>query len=79
MRAHRIPISVVALVIAAASAVHAQQTAEELYQAGLYQEEVQGNLESAIAAAHIPSQSPCVRITLFGMNIIKPGELNSSA
>jgi Tol biopolymer transport system component len=28
--------------------VYGQQTAEELYQAGLYQEEVQGNLESAI-------------------------------
>jgi Tol biopolymer transport system component len=36
------------LVLAWATFAHAQQTAEELYQAGLYQEEVQGNLESAI-------------------------------
>lgn len=38
------------LVLASSSVatVFAQQTAEELYQAGLYQEEVQGNLETAI-------------------------------
>jgi Tol biopolymer transport system component len=48
MKAHRISLSVLALAIAAASAAYAQQTAEELYQAGLYQEEVQGNLETAI-------------------------------
>lgn len=48
MKVHRISLTVLALAIATASAAYAQQTAEELYQAGLYQEEVQGNLESAI-------------------------------
>lgn len=36
-----------ALALVCAGSGFAQQTAEELYQAGLYQEEVQGNLESA--------------------------------
>jgi Tol biopolymer transport system component len=36
------------LPVFAASPVLAQETAEEIYQAGLYQEEVQGNLERAI-------------------------------
>jgi Tol biopolymer transport system component len=48
MKSHRISAAALALVIAFASTGYAQQTAEELYQAGLYQEEVQGNLESAI-------------------------------
>jgi dipeptidyl aminopeptidase/acylaminoacyl peptidase len=48
MKAHRISLAALVLAIAGASAAHAQQTAEELYQAGLYQEEVQGNLERAI-------------------------------
>jgi tetratricopeptide (TPR) repeat protein len=36
------------LVLVGVASGYAQQTAEELYQAALYQEEVQGNLESAI-------------------------------
>ncbi|UCC84477.1 MAG: tetratricopeptide repeat protein [Gemmatimonadota bacterium] len=48
MKAHRISVAALVFVIAAMSAAYAQETAEELYQAGLYQEEVQGNLESAI-------------------------------
>jgi hypothetical protein len=46
MKAHRISLAALVLAIAGASAAHAQQTAEELYQAGLYQEEVQGNLSA---------------------------------
>ncbi len=48
MKMYRVLATIFALMLADASVVHAQQTAEELYQAGLYQEEVQGNLESAI-------------------------------
>jgi hypothetical protein len=48
MKAYRIGATIVALGVLAVSAANAQQTADELYQAGLYQEEVQGNLESAI-------------------------------
>lgn len=48
MKAHRISIALVTLVVAAISTAYAQQTAEEIYQAALYQEEVQGNLEGAL-------------------------------
>ncbi|UCC84479.1 MAG: PD40 domain-containing protein [Gemmatimonadota bacterium] len=48
MKTYMIVAATFALVLAGAAGAHAQQTAEELYQAGLYQEEVQGNLESAI-------------------------------
>ncbi|UCC84476.1 MAG: PD40 domain-containing protein [Gemmatimonadota bacterium] len=48
MNPHRVITAVLALTLVAAASGYAQQTAEELYQAGLYQEEVQGNLESAI-------------------------------
>lgn len=40
--------AIVVLALASPATVHGQQTAEELYQAGLYQEDVQGNLERAI-------------------------------
>jgi Tol biopolymer transport system component len=50
MQAHRISIALVTLIVAAVSTGYAQQTAEEVYQAALYQEEVQGNLEGAIDA-----------------------------
>ncbi len=46
MRPHR--VTTVALALLWASHAYAQQTAEQLYQAGLYQEEVQGDLEQAI-------------------------------
>jgi Tol biopolymer transport system component len=48
MNPHRVITAVLALVLVATASGYAQQTAEELYQAGLYQEEVQGDLESAI-------------------------------
>jgi Tol biopolymer transport system component len=50
MKFHRIAsaASTLILVFALAPPILAQDTAEELYQAGLYQEEVQGNLQSAI-------------------------------
>jgi Tol biopolymer transport system component len=48
MKAHRIALAIVVAAVAVGSTAQAQQTAEELYQAGLYHEEVQGNLESAI-------------------------------
>jgi Tol biopolymer transport system component len=48
MKAHRISVAALVLIIAAVSAAQAQQTAEELYQAGLYEEEVKGDLERAI-------------------------------
>ena len=54
MRLHRVvpaasALSIaLAIVLAFAAPTFAQETAEELYQAGLYQEEVQGSLERAI-------------------------------
>jgi Tol biopolymer transport system component len=48
MNPRRVITAVLALALVSAASGYAQQTAEELYQAGLYQEEVQGNLESAI-------------------------------
>ncbi len=48
MNPRRVITAVLALALVVAASGYAQQTAEELYQAGLYQEEVQGNLESAI-------------------------------
>ena len=48
MRAHRVITAALAFALVASASGYAQQTAEELYQAGLYQEEVQGDLESAI-------------------------------
>ncbi len=44
----RLITSVLVVSLVSAVSASAQQTAEELYQAGLYQEEVQGNLERAI-------------------------------
>jgi Tol biopolymer transport system component len=48
MNTRRVIAAVIVLALVAATSGYAQQTAEELYQAGLYQEEVQGDLESAI-------------------------------
>ncbi len=48
MRPHRVMTVALALALVCSAYGYAQQTAEELYQAGLYQEEVQGDLESAI-------------------------------
>jgi len=48
MRPFRVITAVLALALVFAASTSAQQTAEELYQAGLYEEEVQGNLERAI-------------------------------
>ncbi len=48
MKSHRVIIGVLSLVLAGTASGLAQQTAEELYQAGLYQEEVHGDLEGAI-------------------------------
>jgi tetratricopeptide (TPR) repeat protein len=48
MKPRRVITAVLALALVSAASGYAQQTAEDLYQAGLYQEEVQGNLESAI-------------------------------
>lgn len=48
MKARHLIPAIALLVLAWATLAYAQQTAEDLYQAGLYQEEVQGNLESAI-------------------------------
>jgi len=48
MKAHRLTPAAALLVLAWASLAYAQQTAEEIYQAALYQEEVQGDLEGAI-------------------------------
>jgi Tol biopolymer transport system component len=48
MNPRRVLTVVLALALVVTASGLAQQTAEELYQAGLYQEEVQGNLESAI-------------------------------
>lgn len=50
MKAHSISVATLALCMTAAAMAYAQQTAEELYQTGLYQEEVQGNLDSAVDA-----------------------------
>jgi Tol biopolymer transport system component len=48
MKARRVALAILVAAVAAESTAHAQQTAEEVYQAALYQEEVQGNLEGAI-------------------------------
>lgn len=48
MNQRRVITAVLALALVAAASGYAQGTAEELYQAGLYQEEVQGDLERAI-------------------------------
>ncbi|MGD2216845.1 MAG: tetratricopeptide repeat protein [Gemmatimonadales bacterium] len=48
MNPRRMITAVLALALVVVSSGYAQQTAEELYQAGLYQEEVQGDLTSAI-------------------------------
>jgi hypothetical protein len=48
MRNHRVVPAVLTLSLLFVAPIVAQQTAEELYQAGLYQEEVQGNLQQAI-------------------------------
>lgn len=48
MKAQRLIIATTVLVFIRFTTAYTQQTAEELYQAGLYQEEVQGDLESAI-------------------------------
>jgi len=48
MKSSRLIVVALALMLASAAAGYGQQSAEELYQAGLYQEEVQGNLQSAI-------------------------------
>jgi len=48
MKAHRIALGLFVVVLATVAAAYAQETAEEIYQAALYQEDVQGNLESAI-------------------------------
>ncbi len=49
MNSLRVIIVVLALALVGAASAYAQETAEEIYQAGLYQEEVQGDLERAIA------------------------------
>ncbi|UCC49253.1 MAG: tetratricopeptide repeat protein, partial [Gemmatimonadota bacterium] len=48
MKTHRMLATVLVFALVSAAVAYAQQTAEELYQAGLYQEEVQGDLERAI-------------------------------
>ncbi len=48
MKRHYVAATVLAFMLGWGANAYGQQTAEELYQAGLYQEEVQGNLESAI-------------------------------
>jgi len=48
MKNRRTFLVALALTLGWAGAAFAQQTAEELYQAGLYQEEVQGDLERAV-------------------------------
>ena len=48
MRLHRVVTAAFTLSLLFAAPTLAQETAEDLYQAGLYQEEVQGNLEQAI-------------------------------
>jgi Tol biopolymer transport system component len=48
MKANHVIAVALAFTLAWVATGYAQQTAEELYQAGLYQEDVQGNLESAI-------------------------------
>lgn len=48
MNSRRAITAILTLGLVSAAPGYAQQTAEDLYQAGLYQEEVQGNLESAI-------------------------------
>jgi tetratricopeptide (TPR) repeat protein len=48
MKPYMITLSLLVSILVWTPSGFGQQTAEELYQAGLYQEEVQGNLESAI-------------------------------
>ncbi len=48
MRQRRVATMVLVLALTWTATGYAQQTAEELYQAGLYQEEVQGDLEGAV-------------------------------
>jgi Tol biopolymer transport system component len=48
MRPQRVATVMLALALAWTATVAAQETADELYQAGLYQEEVQGDLQRAI-------------------------------
>jgi Tol biopolymer transport system component len=48
MKPYMISLSILVSILVWTSSGFGQQTAEELYQAGLYQEEVQGDLESAI-------------------------------
>jgi len=48
MKSYRVIVVALALMLAGTAAGYGQQSAEELYQSGLYQEEVQGNLQSAI-------------------------------
>jgi Tol biopolymer transport system component len=48
MNARRVIVTALASTLVLTQVAYAQQTAEELYQAALYEEEVQGNLENAI-------------------------------
>ncbi|MCK5712104.1 MAG: hypothetical protein KAI25_05270 [Hyphomicrobiaceae bacterium] len=58
MKAHRIALGLFFVVLATVAAAYAQETAEEIYQSALYQEDVQGNLESAIDSYHQLAYSP---------------------
>jgi outer membrane protein assembly factor BamD (BamD/ComL family) len=48
MKAHRLMATVLAFALVCAAHAYGQQTAQELYQAGLYQEDVRGDLDRAI-------------------------------
>ena len=48
MKTHRLLATVLVFALVSAATAYAQQSAEERYQAGLYQEEVQGDLQRAI-------------------------------
>jgi len=48
MKSYRVIVVALAFMLASTAAGYSRQSAEEFYQTGLYQEEVQGNLQSAI-------------------------------
>ena len=48
MKLHHIIVVVLVFMFIGVSSGYAQQTAEQLYQSGLYKEEIEGELEAAI-------------------------------
>jgi Tol biopolymer transport system component len=74
MNPRRVITAVLAFALVAAASAHAQGTAEELYQAGLYQEEVQGDLARAISiygriVGEYPNNRPVAAMALMHIGL----------